>query len=78
MCSSWRLVPLSILKALCLQSSYSDNVQKLLEERTTSRTEEQKRTAWSDAAGAVKTYSDNMIKRWNKEIDVYLVFVSAK
>ncbi|KAL1937850.1 hypothetical protein VTO73DRAFT_12743 [Trametes versicolor] len=37
-------------------------------------TEEQKTKAWSDAAGMVQTYSDDMIERWNKEIDTYLVF----
>ncbi|EIW54282.1 uncharacterized protein TRAVEDRAFT_92048, partial [Trametes versicolor FP-101664 SS1] len=30
--------------------------------------------AWSDAAGMVQTYSDEMIKRWKEEIDTYLVF----
>ncbi|EIW54216.1 uncharacterized protein TRAVEDRAFT_94142, partial [Trametes versicolor FP-101664 SS1] len=29
---------------------------------------------WSDAAGMVQTYSDEMIKRWKEEIDTYLVF----
>ncbi|EIW54294.1 uncharacterized protein TRAVEDRAFT_84217, partial [Trametes versicolor FP-101664 SS1] len=30
--------------------------------------------AWSDAAGMVQTYSDEMIERWKEEIDTYLVF----
>ncbi|EIW54284.1 uncharacterized protein TRAVEDRAFT_101014, partial [Trametes versicolor FP-101664 SS1] len=30
--------------------------------------------AWTDAAGMVQSYSDDMIARWNKEIDTYLVF----
>lgn len=38
-------------------------------------TEEQKREAWTDAAVMVQNYSDDMIARWNKEIDTYLVFV---
>ncbi|EIW62046.1 uncharacterized protein TRAVEDRAFT_91546, partial [Trametes versicolor FP-101664 SS1] len=29
---------------------------------------------WSDAADVVKDYSDDMIKRWNAEIDTYLVY----
>ncbi|EIW54237.1 uncharacterized protein TRAVEDRAFT_90350, partial [Trametes versicolor FP-101664 SS1] len=29
---------------------------------------------WSDAAGMVQTYSDEMVKRWKEEIDTYLVF----
>ncbi|EIW54221.1 uncharacterized protein TRAVEDRAFT_132550, partial [Trametes versicolor FP-101664 SS1] len=37
-------------------------------------TEEQKRKAWTDAAVMVQDYSDDMIARWNKEIDTYLVF----
>lgn len=38
-------------------------------------TPEQKTNAWSDAAGMVQNYSEDMIVRWNKEIDTYLVFV---
>ncbi|EIW52744.1 uncharacterized protein TRAVEDRAFT_79847, partial [Trametes versicolor FP-101664 SS1] len=30
--------------------------------------------AWADAADMVKTYSDEMVDRWNKVIDTYLVF----
>ncbi|KAL1945578.1 hypothetical protein VTO73DRAFT_2429 [Trametes versicolor] len=37
-------------------------------------TEEQKTKAWTDAAGMVQSHSDDMIARWNKEIDTYLVF----
>ncbi|KAL1945540.1 hypothetical protein VTO73DRAFT_2391 [Trametes versicolor] len=37
-------------------------------------TQEEKTKAWSDAAGMVQTYSDEMIKRWKEEIDTYLVF----
>lgn len=39
-------------------------------------TTEQTNQAWSDAAEMVRGYSDEMIERWNKEIDTYLVFVS--
>ncbi|KAL1945548.1 hypothetical protein VTO73DRAFT_2399 [Trametes versicolor] len=37
-------------------------------------TQEEKTKAWSDAAGMVQTYSDEMVKRWKEEIDTYLVF----
>ncbi|KAL1942604.1 hypothetical protein VTO73DRAFT_6206 [Trametes versicolor] len=37
-------------------------------------TQEEKTKVWSDAAGMVQTYSDEMIKRWKEEIDTYLVF----
>ncbi|EIW52754.1 uncharacterized protein TRAVEDRAFT_75837, partial [Trametes versicolor FP-101664 SS1] len=30
--------------------------------------------AWADVSGMVKTYSDEMVERWNKVIDTYLVF----
>ncbi|KAL1945570.1 hypothetical protein VTO73DRAFT_2421 [Trametes versicolor] len=36
--------------------------------------QDEKTKAWSDAAGMVQTYSDEMIKRWKEEIDTYLVF----
>ncbi|KAL1937029.1 hypothetical protein VTO73DRAFT_15594 [Trametes versicolor] len=36
--------------------------------------QKQKTEAWSDAAGMVQKYSDEMIKRWKEEIDTYLVF----
>lgn len=36
---------------------------------------EETEKAWSDAADVVKVYSDDMIKRWNAEIDTYLVYV---
>ncbi len=39
--------------------------------------EKEKEEAWADAAGMVKTYSDEMVERWNKVIDTYLVFVCA-
>lgn len=36
---------------------------------------EEKAKAWSESADIVKTYSDDMIKRFNTEIDTYLVYV---
>ncbi|KAI0359427.1 hypothetical protein OH77DRAFT_1359790, partial [Trametes cingulata] len=37
-------------------------------------TEEEKAEAYSEAAGIVKVYTDEMIERWNSEIDTYLVY----
>ena len=39
--------------------------------------DEEKARAWSQTADVVKTYSDEMVKRWNMEIDALLVFVST-
>ncbi|OJT08366.1 hypothetical protein TRAPUB_705 [Trametes pubescens] len=46
----------------------------MLDKRENVYTQGQKTKAWSDAAGLVQNYSDDMIARWNKEIDTYLVF----
>ncbi|KAL1943677.1 hypothetical protein VTO73DRAFT_4122 [Trametes versicolor] len=58
------------LEELSIQTELDD----LLEERKTIRTEEEKEKAWTDAADMVKTYSDEMVERWNRVIDTYLVF----
>lgn len=54
-------------------------LQEELEKRKTRYTgEEPKREreeAWSKTSKIVQQYSDAMIKRWNAEIDTYLVFV---
>ena len=39
--------------------------------------EDQKSKAWSNAAEAVKIYSDEMINRWSQEMDTLLVYVRA-
>lgn len=41
-------------------------------------TEERKAAEWENAAEMVKTYSDEMVARWNKEIDTYLVYVRTQ
>lgn len=51
-------------------------IQDMLDKRDKVYTSEEKTNAWSDAAGMVQNYSEEMIARWNKEIDTYLVFVS--
>ena len=38
--------------------------------------EEQKSQVWQNAAEAVKEFHDEMIDRWQKEMDSLLVFVS--
>lgn len=43
--------------------------------RGTLFTPDEKAKAWSETAEIVKTYSDEMVKRWNAEIDTYLVYV---
>ncbi|KAI0698853.1 hypothetical protein C8Q76DRAFT_587081, partial [Earliella scabrosa] len=37
-------------------------------------TEEEKKDAWDKTASVVKTYSDELVDRWNKEIDTLLVY----
>ncbi|KAI0667083.1 hypothetical protein C8Q78DRAFT_1082590 [Trametes maxima] len=50
------------------------HLEALINKRETLYTEEERAQAWSDAAEMVNRYSDDMIKRWNKEIDTYLVY----
>ncbi len=45
------------------------------ESRKTFFTEEQHRQAWEATADIVKKASDEMVERWNKEIDTLLVYV---
>ena len=56
-------------------------VQNMLQERWEERkkdfTEEEKKNAWDETAKVVKTYSDELVDRWNKEIDTLLVYVSV-
>ena len=49
--------------------------QNRWEERENDFTEEEKKEAWDEIAGIVKTYSDELVDRWNKEIDTLLVYV---
>ncbi len=52
--------------------------QELLNRRKDIYRPEETERAWSDAADVVKVYSDDMIKRWNDEIDTYLVYVRGR
>lgn len=40
-------------------------------------TEKEIAEAWSEVGDTVKTYSDELIKRWKEEIDNYLTFVRS-
>ncbi|RDX45249.1 hypothetical protein OH76DRAFT_1008238 [Lentinus brumalis] len=42
--------------------------------RRTFFTEEQRAKAWKETADILKTYSDEMVARWNQEIDTLLVY----
>ena len=50
-------------------------MQEYWEARKSFFTEKQRADAWDKTAKIVKTYSDEMIDRWNKEIDTLLVYV---
>ncbi|KAI0744442.1 hypothetical protein C8Q76DRAFT_804561 [Earliella scabrosa] len=45
------------------------------DERKDEFAEKEKEQAWDKTASVVKTYSDELIDRWNKEIDALLVYV---
>lgn len=49
--------------------------QERWEERKSEYTDDQREQAWSKTADIVKTYSDEIVRRWNQEIDTLLVFV---
>lgn len=46
-------------------------------QRKNIHSEHDKDQAWTAAAAKAKTYGDDMIKRWNSEIDFYLLFVGV-
>ena len=50
--------------------------QELHEEIVNEFNDDQRARAWSDASETVKTYHDEMINRWNQEMDTLLVYVS--
>ena len=52
--------------------------QERWEERENDFTEEEKKEAWDKTAKVVKIYSDELVDRWNKEIDTLLVYVSVE
>ena len=73
----WRIPTVrvsGILNNLC--STHLTRCQELWTARSQLFTEEQKTEAWSRTADIMKTYSDELVKRWNSEIDTLLVYVS--
>ena len=40
-------------------------------------TKEQKEKVWTEAAEAVKTFHDDLLRRWKEEMDTLLVYVSS-
>ncbi|KAI0644844.1 hypothetical protein C8Q79DRAFT_927162 [Trametes meyenii] len=49
-------------------------IEEALKDRKNVFTNEEKTEAWGKIKGAMEDHGDAMIKRWNKEIDTYLVF----
>ncbi|KAI0742954.1 hypothetical protein C8Q80DRAFT_1191645 [Daedaleopsis nitida] len=49
-------------------------VEERLEQRRMMYTDDERKEAWSDTAGKIKTYSDEMVARWNSEMDTLLVY----
>ena len=49
--------------------------QEIREELAKEFTTEQKDKAWTEAAEAVKTYYDDLLRRWKEELDTLLVYV---
>ncbi|TFK87246.1 hypothetical protein K466DRAFT_599650 [Polyporus arcularius HHB13444] len=52
----------------------AEHLKQYWETRKSFFTDEQRAEAWEETAIIVKTYSDEMIERWNKEIDTLLVY----
>ncbi|KAI0698818.1 hypothetical protein C8Q76DRAFT_802885 [Earliella scabrosa] len=50
------------------------NAEERWEDRKKEFTDDQKKHAWDKTADTVKTYSEEMVKRWNGEIDTLLVY----
>ncbi|KAI0753559.1 hypothetical protein C8Q80DRAFT_520128 [Daedaleopsis nitida] len=58
----------------CSSSGTLPDPKQLLDDIRRSYSEQQKAEAWAKTAGVVKTYSDELVKRWNTEIDTLLVY----
>ncbi|RDX49634.1 hypothetical protein OH76DRAFT_521685 [Lentinus brumalis] len=52
----------------------AETLKEYWDARKTLFTEEQRTDAWNETANIVKTYSDELIERWNKEIDTLLIY----
>ncbi|KAI0359335.1 hypothetical protein OH77DRAFT_1020108 [Trametes cingulata] len=54
------------------------SIEELMEQRKELFTPEEKDEAFALLSGFVKKYTDEMIDRWNTEIDTYLVYISLQ
>ncbi len=52
--------------------------QAFREELEKQHTQDEKEQVWSEAAEAVKTYHEEMVAAWDKEMDTLLVYVSIQ
>ena len=50
-------------------------MQAFREELEKQYTQDEKEEVWSEAAEAVKTYHEEMVAAWDKEMDTLLVYV---
>ena len=53
-------------------------MQAFREELEKQYTQDEKEEVWSEAAEAVKTYHEEMVAAWDKEMDTLLVYVSSR
>ncbi|KAH9847101.1 hypothetical protein C2E23DRAFT_531971 [Lenzites betulinus] len=49
-------------------------LQKLLSERRSVHTDDERAKAWSEVAKKARTFGDDMVDRWEREIKTYLLF----
>ncbi|KAI0644899.1 hypothetical protein C8Q79DRAFT_739345 [Trametes meyenii] len=56
------------------ESTPAPDVEDVLSRRKNLFTKEETDKAWEDVSSMVKNYSDEMVNRWNKEIDTLLVY----
>ncbi|KAH9847088.1 hypothetical protein C2E23DRAFT_890292 [Lenzites betulinus] len=49
-------------------------LQELLDQHRSVHTDDARAKAWSDVATKAQTFGDDMVSRWNREIDTYLLF----
>ena len=60
-----------------LLPSCNHNAQEIREELYSEFTKEQKEKVRTEAAEAVKTFHDDLLRRWKEEMDTLLVYVSS-
>ncbi|KAH9847091.1 hypothetical protein C2E23DRAFT_850130 [Lenzites betulinus] len=49
-------------------------LQELLDQQRGVHTDDARTKAWSDVATKAQTFGDDLVNRWNREIDIYLLF----